>query len=98
MQYNILYCDSRGSRLLDCVTTQARDTASQVAIRHGQAWGMQADAWGMQASTRGARADARGARAGAQGAQAGRTACVCLGVLLASRLCTWCTQPVFDLV
>ena len=37
LQYNILYCDSRGSRLLDCVATQGRDTASQATTRHRRA-------------------------------------------------------------
>ena len=32
-QYNILYCDSRGSGLLDCVATQGRDTANQATTR-----------------------------------------------------------------
>ena len=27
LQYRVWYCDSRGSRLLDCVATQGRDTA-----------------------------------------------------------------------
>ena len=33
LQYNILYCDGRGSRLLDCVATQGRDTAQGRAGR-----------------------------------------------------------------
>ena len=37
LQYNILYCDSRGSRLLDCVATQGRDTASQATTRRRRA-------------------------------------------------------------
>ena len=50
---------------------------------------------------RGAQADERGVQAGARGEQAGtrgcnRAACARLGVLRASRLCTWCTEPVFD--
>ena len=32
-QYNILYCDSRGSELLDCVATQGRYTANLATTR-----------------------------------------------------------------
>ena len=32
-QYNSLYCDNRGSGLLDYVATQGRDTASQATTR-----------------------------------------------------------------
>ena len=56
-----------------------------------------------QAGARGTRAGARGTRAGARAALARRAgrrsaACAHLGVLLGCGLCTWCTQPVFDLV
>ena len=74
-QYSSLYCDSRGSGLLDCVATQGGDTASQATTR-----------------CRGMRS--RGA-AGAWGARHVHWACG-LGVVLANRLCTWCTQPNFD--
>ena len=54
--------------------------------RHGQA--ERADA-GAQ------RREGRAAGACGTGARLGRWACG-LGVLQANRLCTWCTQPIFD--
>ena len=68
-----LYCDSRGSGLLDCVVTQGRDTASQATTRQLGALGAAGD----RAGALGARASAGGRWALgvlALGAQAGRRA------------------------
>ena len=64
-----LYCDSRGSEMLDCVVTQSRDTASQAMTRQGAQQGRA----GAQAGA-GRRRHGRWAR-GALGARgAGRAA------------------------
>ena len=88
LQYNILYCDIRGNKLLDCVTTQGRDTASQAMTQRRQARAA-CRRWAL--GRRGACGAGRARGCATMGA-----AWACLGVLLASRLCTWCTQPVFD--
>ena len=80
LQYSSLYCDSRGSGLLDYVVTQGRDTASQATkrrrgargtarargARHGRA-GRGTGAWGA-ARARGARYGPAGRGTGAWGA------------------------------
>ena len=71
-----LYCDSRGSGLLDCVTTKGRDTASKATTLRGgaqQCAGAHSNArrWarGARRWARGARRWARGARRWARGAR-----------------------------
>ena len=83
-QYNILYCDSRGSRLLDCVATLGRNTASQAmtrcrALPARRRWPGRATrrrwarARGTEANVQAARADAQAsARQGRAGRRAGR--------------------------
>ena len=104
-QYSSLYCDSRGNALLDCVATHDRDTASQATTRRR---GMRGRGVGRaRLGVRGAQVSARGTwhagagcgrRAGrSTGSWHGRWACS-QGVLLANRLCTRCTQPIFDMV
>ena len=75
---------------------QARDTASQVAIRHGQELGARAvecvRSWALRHGTGRCDTARRGAQTGARHRRWARD----LGVLLGCGLCTWCTQPVFD--
>ena len=116
-QYSSLYCDSRGSGLLDYVVTQGRDTASQATtrcrgVRSRRARGARRRARGVHRWARGAQHGCAGRGTGARGearvrgephecagrgtgVRHGRWACG-LGVLLANRLCTWCTQLIFD--
>ena len=65
--------------MLDCVTTQGRDTASQVAIWHGQALGVATRRWVLRQGQARAQQDAgRCDKARAQtGAQQGRAAWAC---------------------
>ena len=67
-----------------------RDTARRLDAR-----GAQARRAGHAGRRRALGAQASARRAGERWAGA-RGAARALGVLLANRLCTWCTQPIFD--
>ena len=77
-----------------------RDWASwalgaRVAGRCDTAWGGQE---GARADAPGARQERAGRTVGALGTHSRGARGARLGVLLGCRLCTWCTQPVFDTV
>ena len=111
-QYSSLYCDT-GAREMGRVVLQyshcTSDTVRRLGARGTQGAGRRTDAGRAARQASGALRHGRGARprhdqtlprhghtcATMSGLGA---ACAHLGVLLGCGLCTWCTQPVFDLV
>ena len=66
-----LYCDSRGSGLLDCVATQGRDTASQTTTQQRAQVGAQAEGEGAREERHGVRGRAGRTRQGSGRCTAG---------------------------